>query len=155
MTTIAQQLQELRTLSPAELARQYEDLFGKPPRVRNKAWLFRQCAFRLQEQAYGSLSERAKTRLTELMALVDLPLCAPTPTPRAHTTTRTATKGPMVGTTLLREWRGQQIRVEVREDGFEWNGVMFKSLSAVAKAITGATWNGNLFFNLKSRKAGA
>src|SRR5215468_3218830 len=87
MSTIPQQLQELKTLSPAELARRYEALFGKPPRVRNKAWLFRQCAFRLQEQAHGGLSERAKTRLTELMALVDLPLCAPTPPPRAHTTT--------------------------------------------------------------------
>ena len=62
-----------------------------------------------------------------------------------------APRGPLAGTTLVREWRGEQIRVEVHENGFEWRGTMFRSLSGVARAITGTTWNGRLFFGLTKR----
>ncbi len=59
---------------------------------------------------------------------------------------------PRVGTTLVREWKGQQIRVVVHEQGFEYGDSIFTSLSAVAKAITGSHWSGPLFFNLRSRR---
>jgi hypothetical protein len=152
MSTIPQQLQELQALSPAELARRYEALFGKPPRVRNKAWLFRQCAFRLQELAFGGLGDRARNRLDELKTQITLPVAAATPRPRPAPV-RAEAKAPLVGTVLMREWRGQQIQVEVRENGFEWSGVVYRSLSACAKAITGAAWNGKLFFGLTSRRS--
>jgi hypothetical protein len=154
MTTIPQQLQELLTLSPAELARRYEALFGKPPRVRNKAFLQRRVAWKLQEREFGGLPERAATRLDELIARLDLPLRDPAP-PRPRATQRAESRGPMVGTTLIRKWHDQEIRVEVRDGGFEWQSTLYKSLSAVAKAITGANWNGKLFFGLTQRKAGA
>ena len=158
MTTIPQQLQELQALSPAELARRYEALFGKPPRVRNKAFLQRRVAWKLQEKQLGGLSPRARARLDELVAQIDVPIASAPPPPRRRAVMRTARpdpEAPMVGTTLVRKWRGQELRVEVRETGFEWGGTLYSSLSAVAKAITGAAWNGRLFFGLVQRRAGA
>ena len=152
--TIAMQIRELQTLAPAQLAVRFESLHGKPPRNRNKAWLLRQVAWKLQERELGGLSERARSRLGELMAQVDLPLVAtPPPRPKPKAAASSDTNAPMVGTTLTREWRGQQLRVEVRDGGYEWNGTMFTSLSAVAKAITGAAWNGRLFFGLTTRRS--
>lgn len=158
MTTpsITAQLAELQRLAPAQLAARYEALFGKPPRVRNAAWLRRQVAWKLQERELGGLSERAKNRLAELMAGIDLPLGAPTATRRRAlppTPTKQDANTPIPGTVLVREWRDQRIEVHVTDDGFTWNGTTFTSLSAVAKAITGAAWNGRLFFGLTTRKS--
>jgi len=155
MTTIAQQIRELQRLPAAQLVARHEAVFGKPPRVRNAAWLRRQVAWKIQEREFGGLSVRARARLDELVAQVDLPIGAtapPRPRP-APSAARTAADAPMVGTVLTREWHGQQLRVEVRDDGFEWNGTLFRSLSAVAKAITGANWNGKLFFGITPRRA--
>ncbi|MBK8100636.1 MAG: DUF2924 domain-containing protein [Planctomycetes bacterium] len=85
--------------------------------------------------------------IARLNADVTVPTAAP---PRSTPITST---GPRPGTVLQREWRGQQIRVEVTADGFVWNGNRYGSLSAVAFAITGAKWNGKLFFGLTERKA--
>ena len=150
MTTIAQQLRELHDLTPAELAGRYEDLFGKPPRVRNKAWLRRQVAWKIQERHYGGLSPRAKARLDELISQIDLPLARPEPKrqPRRSPEQREL----IVGTTITRQWHDQEIRVQVREDGFEWEGRPYRSLSAIARAVTGANWSGPLFFRLKARR---
>jgi len=155
MTTIATQIRELQTLTAAELAGRYTELFGKPPRVRNKAFLQRHVAWKLQEREFGGLSDRAKMRLDELMRGIELRLGQPAATPRPRPTVREEPRAPMIGTTLTRRWHEQDIRVEVREAGFEWNGAVYRSLSAVAKAITGAAWNGRLFFGLTQRRTGA
>jgi hypothetical protein len=153
MTTIAAQIAELQRLAPTELAVRYQALFGKPPRNKNRAWLLRQVAFRIQEQLLGGLSDRAKTRLGELMATIDLPIVGtPPPRPRPKPAARTDASAPVVGTVLVREWRDQRIEVRVLDDGFEWSGASYKSLSAVAKAVTGAAWNGRLFFGLTTRR---
>ncbi len=152
MNTMAQQIRELQALAPAQLAERYAALFGKPPRNRNRAWLFRQCAWKLQERELGGLGDRARSRLDELIAQVDLPLASPPPRPRP-TPARADAKGPIVGTVLTRRWHDQEIRVSVRNDGFEYGGAIYKSLSAVAKAITGAAWNGKLFFGLTTRRS--
>ncbi len=152
MTTIAQQLRELHDLTPADLAVRYEELFEKQPRIRNKAWLRRQVAWRLQEREYGGLSPRAKARLEDLIAQIDLPLARPEPK-RQQRKRASNQRELMVGTTLTRTWHDQEIQVEVRENGFEWDGTLYKSLSAIARAVTGATWSGPLFFGIKGRKA--
>ncbi len=59
------------------------------------------------------------------------------------------------GTLLRREWRGKDIVVTVLPDGFDYGGEIFRSLSAVARAITGTQWNGHIFFGLKARKGAA
>ncbi len=152
MSTITQQIRELQDMAVAQLADRYEDLFGRPPRVRNKAFLQRRVAWKIQELEFGGLSEPAKARLDELIAEIDLPLGDREPR-RARRADRKEPKGPLVGTTLLRRWHDQEIRVEVRENGFEWRDTLFRSLTAVAKAITGSSWNGRLFFGLTTRRA--
>ncbi len=151
MTTIPEQLRALQTLAPAELANRYTELFGKPPRVRNKAFLRRQIGWKLQEREFGGLSERAKQRLDELVAHIDMPLLRDPAPPRPHATQRREPTAPLVGTQLVRRWRDQDIVVEVRDNGYEWQGTLYTSLSAIAKAITGATWSGALFFGLRKR----
>ncbi len=59
---------------------------------------------------------------------------------------------PAPGTVLTRTWNGQEIRVLVRDDGYERDGELFRSLTAVARAVTGSKWNGRLFFGLTKRK---
>jgi hypothetical protein len=151
-TTITQQLRALQTMAPAQLATHYAELFGKPPRVRNAAWLRRQVAWKIQERELGGLNDRTKTRLDELTTQIALPLgnaAAPPPRP----TLRAAPKDPLVGTTLVREWHGQQIRVEVRDNGYVWNGAVYKSLTAAVRAITSSNWNPKIFFGLVQRRA--
>jgi DUF2924 family protein len=61
---------------------------------------------------------------------------------------------PVVGAQLIRDWRGVEHRVVVLADGFEWQGRRYKSLSAVARAITGTQWNGWAFFGVKRHGGG-
>ncbi len=151
MTTIAQQILDLQDMTAPQLAKRYEELFDKPPRIKNKAFLQRRVAWRIQELTYGGLSNQAKTHLDELIAQIDLPL-GDLPRRGLRKRRRTSPGNPLIGTTLVRHWKGQEIRVEVLDDGFEWQGVVHKSLSAVAKAVTGSHWNGRLFFGLTKRK---
>jgi len=154
-STIAAEVAALQRMPAAELARRYSQLFGREPRVRNAAWLRRQVGWKLQERALGGLGDRAKARLDALVAATDLPvgnasMSRPRPLPP-----RSTTNMPVVGTTLVREYRGQQIRVEVAEGCYIWNGVPYRSLSAVAKSVTGSAWSGALFFGLRKRSNSA
>jgi hypothetical protein len=152
LRTIAEEINALRELPVAELVERYRATFGKEPRIKNKVWLWKRIGWRLQEQRLGGLSEVAKARLEQLIAEIDLPLAE-----RARSVTgklRRPRGGELkVGTVLTREWRGQEVRVTVVENGFECDGVVYKSLSAVAKAVTGSHWNGKLFFGLTPRRA--
>ena len=85
-----------------------------------------------------------------MIAQIDLPLGDADPR-RIPRSARKDPKAPLVGTTLIRSWRDQELRVEVRENGFEWDGTLYRSLTAAAKAITGSAWNGRLFFGLTKR----
>ncbi len=151
MSTIAQRIRELQDMTTAQLAEHYEDVFGRPPRVRNKAFLRRRVAWKIQELKFGGLSEPAKARLDQLISQIDLPLGDPGPA-RPRRATRNGANAPLIGTTLVRRWHDQDLRVEVRANGFEWDGALYKSLSAVARAVTGANWNGKLFFGLTTRR---
>lgn len=147
--TIAAQIAALDGMSTPELAAEFERVVGKPPRYRQPKWMTKRIAHALQVATFGGLPAVARAAIDRLNADVAIPSSAPV-RPAAATST-----GPRPGTVLQREWRGQQIRVEVTTDGFIWNGTSYGSLSAVAFAITGARWNGRLFFNLVERKSKA
>ena len=144
-------INSLPQLSTAELAAEFERLYGRKPRYRNPVWMRKRIAYQVQVAAYGGLSGPARAelkRLAEDIQLADAPTRANV---REHKPKKS--KGQLrPGTVLQREWRDQQIRVEVLPDGFEWNGNRYGSLSAVARAVTGARWNGRLFFGLTGRK---
>jgi hypothetical protein len=149
-TSIRAQIEELRRMARGELIERYAQLFGHEPRLRHKQWLFKRCAWKVQEQHYGGLSDEAKAKLEALIAEVKFPLGRRrTVAARINPKTRDDLS---VGTVITRMYRGEEIRVTIVENGFDWNGVVYGSLSAVARAVTGARWNGRLFFKITSRK---
>jgi hypothetical protein len=150
----------LRSLTVAELRAKYEEVFGEPTRSNNREWLFRSVAWQIQALAEGGLSERAKRRAQELARESDVrprrerPPTPGEPTPAGRTRVITLApvrdpRAPLPGTLLVREYRGRQIRVRVLDQGFEYEGRTFRSLTAVAEAVTGAHWSGALFFRLR------
>lgn len=141
--SIPEEIAALQKLSFEELRVRYATIFGRPARGTSRDYLWKRCAWGLQAERHGGLSDAAQAKLAELDAAIDLPV---------EVTTVVKKRTLPVGTVIRREWRLQQIEVVVTEAGFEWNGIPFGSLSAVAKAITGVAWNGPVFFGLKERK---
>ncbi len=156
--TLIQQINKLRTMSVGELRDEWFKLYGEATRSRNKQYLWRRLAWRVQELAYGGLSDRTKARLGELAPDKFRRARTPDAVPGLESTRPTSRKSrrdprlPARGTLLTRQYHGQEIRVHVLDDGFEWDGQTFGSLSAIAKAVTGQHWNGRLFFGLTKRK---
>lgn len=161
-TTISQQVAALHLMTAKQLRGRFAELFGEETRVGNAAWLRKRIAWRLQVQAEGDLSERARQRASELANDADLRLNPPKvlPLPAERTTTQRLPDAPdprlpPPGTLLTRKYKGQVLQVQVLAQGFEFQGQVYGSLSAVAKAITGSHCNGFAFFNLPNHGANA
>ena len=148
MKSIPQEIAALRSMAVPELVTRYDAVYGKPPRVKHREHLWRRIAWKIQEQRFGGLSEVAKRRLNELIAELELPRGQRTVNGKVA---RSRPADPPLGSTLTRVWKGQEVRTTAVEGGWEHDGVVHRSLSAVAKAVTGSHWNGRLFFGLKSR----
>jgi hypothetical protein len=154
--SIPQQIARLQTMSVGELRVEWQRLYNEPTRSRNRVYLWRRLAWRVQEIAYGGLSDAAKTRLRELTpsSLAYVRGQVPkgfNPTAATPSAPRRDPRLPSPGSTLWRRYKGQDVRVTVLDDGFEWDGRRFDSLSEVAHAVTGSKWNGWLFFGLTKR----
>ena len=153
---VAKELAQLEAKCPAELAEVFEELFGEACRSKNKQWLMKRIIWRMQANAEGDLSERARRRAEELANDADLRLKPPRdPKPEPARMAKPVSRNedhrvPMPGAVLTREYKGETIAVTVRKDGFEYQGEVYKSLSAVAKEVTGTHWNGYHFFGLKN-----
>ena len=154
MHHIGHDLAALWRLSVTQLQARHAELFGETTTARHKTWLIRRLAWRLQALAEGDLSERARHRAAELARDADLRLRAPKTTATHDDCQPAVGRGsanhrlPPPGTILTRSYKGQILQVQVLEHGFAFNGHVYRSLSAVAKAITGAHYNGYLFFRL-------
>ena len=144
---LVQQVALLDGMTTAELRQRYIQLFGEPPRSKLKARLVQRIAWRLQALAEGDLSQRARQRASEVANDADLRLLPPRP-PRPPSAVAGDRRLPTPGTILARRYKGQVLQVKVLLKGFECQGVLYQSLSAVAKAITGSHCNGYLFFRL-------
>ena len=132
------------------LKAQYSALFGEgSPCSNNKAFLWRKIAYRLQEIEYGGLSLETQSRISELIERYDPvnnKMFRPQSTPGKNKTNGRDTRLPIPGAIIRKNYKGQVLEVKVLEKGFEYQGQTFKTLSAVAKAVTGVHWNGYLFF---------
>jgi Protein of unknown function (DUF2924) len=158
--TISREVAALRRLSPKELRQRYAEVFGETTATRNKDWLLKRIAWRLQALAEGDLSERARKRAAELANDADLRTTPPRgPRTDAHTSDESKAQErvlkfqpddrlPPPGTVITRNYKGETLQVKVLADGFEYAGRVFPSLSAVAKHITGSHCNGFLFFRM-------
>ncbi len=142
--TLAADLAALRKPSREELKQRWEDLYGSAcPARMSRVLLVRALAYRMQERALGGLDFVTRRRLTR--AAEDLAAGRPP-----------ATRAPKIkpGTRLLREWKGVVHEVIVLEEGVEYRGEAWPSLSAVAREITGTRWSGPRFFGLKGASDG-
>ena len=147
MTThdpIPARLAALKTMAVKELKEQWRELFGTEPPPYNRPFLESRLAYRIQELAYGGLKPATLRRLEQMGEELD-------GGDVVKRRTRHDTK-PITGTRLVREWQGTEHVVTVLTDGFEWQGRPYRSLSAIARAITGTRWNGPLFFGLTNHR---
>ncbi len=142
--TVLTRVAALKETPTPQLKTMWRELFDSEPPPYNRRFLESRLAYRIQELAYGGLRPETIERLDALADEVD----GRNPVMRRirHD------DRPIAGTRLLREWQGVEHCVVVRDSGYEYEGRPYKSLSAIARAITGTRWNGWIFFGLKNVK---
>ena len=155
---LAKEVAALERMTTKQLQEKFAVVFGEPTRANNRTWLFRRIVWRLQAQAEGDLSERARARAAELANDADLRMNPPKvkvmateiagPVVNGTLTEKADDRLPLPGTVITRNYKGQTLQVKVLANGFEYAGEVYKSLSAVAKAVTGQHCNGYHFFRL-------
>ena len=145
--SIPARLAALKTAPTPDLKKQWRDLFATEPPPFNRRYLESRLAYRIQELAYGGLKPETVRRLERLGEELD-------GGDRKKSRIRADIR-PIAGTRLLRDWQGVEQIVTVTADGFDWQGRPYKSLSAIARAITGTRWNGWVFFGLKNHRRAA
>ena len=159
-TNIAKEIAALGRMTVKDLRSKHIEVFGERTRAGHKDYLVKRIAWRIQANAGGDLSCRAKQRAEELANDADLRTTAPKikhdDGQAAMTTTAAVafdhdSRLPMPGSNLRRRYKDREIVVRVLPRGFEWEGQVYRTLSAVAGAITGTHINGYLFFNLKAK----
>ena len=156
---ITHQIAALEKRTVDQLRTRYTEVFGEATNCRHRAWLVKRIAWRLQANAEGDLSERARRRAAELANDADLRTKAPRSgappvavTKRTKLPARRDARLPMPGSVLTRTYKGGTVEVTVLADGFEYDGQSFRTLSAVTKHVTGKHWNGYHFFGLAERE---
>jgi len=157
---VQKELAALEQMSVGQLQDCYAELTGERTRSRHRVYLVRRVIWLIQAKAYGGLSERAKQRAEELARDADVRVTPPKhslafiPTmgdgPVVRTVVSTDDRLPAPGGAITREYKGRTLRVVVLPDGFEFEGERFRSLSAIAKKVTGSHVNGFRFFRLGS-----
>ena len=144
---ILAQLAALKGAPAPALKAKWRTLFDTEPPPYNRRFLESRLAYRIQELAYGGLKKETVERLRVLGKQYD-----------GKAGERPKARGqrlPIAGTRLIREWQGTEHMITVRGDDFEYQGRPYKSLSAIAREITGSRWNGWVFFGLKNNRGAA
>ena len=152
--SLAAQVQALQTMTVRELRLEWEKVFGKPTKQRHRTYLWKRLARRLQQDQLPKLSPEEEAKVAEYRELIrQLP---PERWFRGKQQSRPKTKKtvcdhrtPPPGSVVSRDYKGEEVIVKVLNDGFEYAGQVFRSLSAIAKEVTGTTWNGPAFFGLR------
>ena len=147
---LSEQIAALEGLTVSGLQRKYREVYGYATTNRSKASLKKRIICRLQDKAEGGFSGRAMRKIRELREMApssfhkakDKPIVDYQLDPRL----------PPIGGVLVKEYHAKRYEVKVLENGFEWDGQFYKSLSAVAKGISRTKWNPNTFFNLEPLK---
>jgi hypothetical protein len=145
--TVLAQLAALKDAPAPALKAKWRALFDTEPPPYNRRFLESRLAYRIQELAYGGLKKETVERLRVLGKQYD---AKPGSRPKGR-----SPHLPIAGTRLIREWQGIEHCVTVRGNDFEYHGHPYKSLSAIAREITGVRWNGWVFFGLKSHRGAA
>ena len=157
-TAMREGIEALRHMTVGQLKQKYGEVFGEASRSNHRQFLFRRIAWRMQANAWGGLSERARRRALEIADDADLRIRAPrnflkveldeSRTLETRVAPTEDPRLPMPGAELVRRYRGKDIVVRVRDDGFEYDGHIHRSLSSAVRVATGTPWNGFAFFGL-------
>ena len=161
---VIREIEKLRQMKVSALRLKYCEVFREESRSSNRQFVFRRIAWRLQAKLEGDLSERARRRALEIADDADLRIRAPEgflissgsriTTPLDRPGSPRDRRLPVPGTLLTRQFENRRIVVKVLEDGFEYQSQRYRSLSAIAREVTGTRWNGLLFFGLTERRDG-
>ncbi len=139
---VAVKLQALAEMDYNALRSAWRRLYrARPPKRVARDLLMLGVAWKIQEQAHGGPGAATKRRLADLAKIME----------RDGDITRNRVARLKPGAKLVREWRGEVHTVIVVEDGFEWKGRHWRSLSAIAREITGVHWSGPRFFGLNGK----
>jgi len=165
--SIEAQINALERMTTSQLVERFAEVHGYPCRTRHRQYLIRKIAWRIQANAEGDLSERARRRAAELAddaevrVMAPKTLISPPQTGASKTVRRSAHADdhddgrlPPAGSVIVRQYKGRTIRVVVlpKDEGFEWDGERFRTLTAVAKKVTGSHLNGFRFFRLEAKR---
>lgn len=162
LAAVTRQIGELSTLRVPQLKARLQEILGRTVHSNNRAYLIRKLAWHIRDQAEGQQIPRTLQELLDAGAVVlpdrwreRLARATPTAVPTLSVASNPGrdVRLPAAGTELIRAYRGREHRVVVHEADFEYDGRRYRSLSAVAKQITGTAWNGMVFFGL-SRATG-
>lgn len=140
---VVAQLAALKSTPVAGLKQKWRELFEHEPPPYNRRFLESRLAYRIQELAFGDLRPEILERLDALADELE---------DKGSKRRSSLQNRPIAGTRLIREWRGVEHSVTVRQQDFEYQGRPYKSLSAIARQITGTNWNGLIFFGLKKTR---
>lgn len=136
------ELKALATMPPAQLRQYWADLSNIDLPHASPSLLRHLIAHRLQEKVHGKLPSHIERELDRLNGKI------------GTSATTTARRGPILpGTRFVREWNGKTIAVTATDSGFEWDNDTYRSLSEIARKVTGAHWSGPRFFGLTAKVA--
>ena len=151
--TIAVRIKALQQMSVHRLQKEYCRVCGEKSTATHKGFLLKKIAWKIQELEFGGITEEVKEKA--LAIVEDLNLPGRIPSSKLKKKRKIITRSPppdkrlpMPGTVITRKYKDKQIAVQVLEGGFEYEGCKYRSLSAVAKAVTGSHWNGFSFFGI-------
>ena len=146
-TQVLARLAALKEMTVVELKAQWQALIGTPAPNNSRPFLEQRIAYRIQELTWGGLAKPAARLLDALADEVE--------GKKARQSVISDPRNPVIGTRLVREWDGAEHVITVLKDGFDWQGRRYKSLSSIAREITGTRWNGYRFFGLRENKRAA
>lgn len=140
-------LAALKKMSVKELKAEWLKLMGSEAPNNSSQFMIQRLSYRIQELAFGGMSKSLVRTLDALANEYE--------GKKVRKSVIADPRNPIIGTRLVRGWNGTEHTVTVMKDGFDWQGQRFKSLSAIAKTITGTNWNGYRFFGLRAAERGA
>ena len=149
------EIMELKDKSLLELKAIYKEVYGaETAPSSNKVYLWRKIAYKLQEVEHGGISAQAQSKIEEFIQKYD-PVNNKALRPGDDSDDKDKKSKlsrdkrlPIPGTIITKEYKGASLEVKILERGFEYNNKLYKSLTAIAKEVTSAHWNGYLFFGL-------
>ena len=140
-------LAALKAMTVVELKTEWQALMGSAAPNNSRSFLEQRLAYRIQELTWGGLAKPVARLLDALADEIE--------GKKVRKSVISDPRNPVIGTRLVREWDGAEHVITVMKDGFDWQGRRYKSLSAVARDITGTRWNGYRFFGLRENKRAA